>query len=81
MILFFTIPSFAQLRPVYVPPDVMPPPITFQIVTTAITIAAFFGLANSVSGWRHLLVVPLWIILWILQFTAWFLPNDPWLWL
>ena len=68
-----------HLRPVYVPPDVMAPPIKFQIGTTLITVAALFGLAYSVSGWRHLLVAPLWIILWLLQFNVWFLPNDPWL--
>jgi len=76
-----TIPRFAHLRPVYLPPDVMPPPVDFQVFTTLITAAAFFGLAYSVSGWRHLLVAPMWIILWLLQYEAWFLPNDVWLWL
>ena len=53
-------------------------PIVFQIATTIITGIALLGLALSVSGWRHLLVAPLWIILLFLQYVAWIWPNKPW---
>ena len=46
----------------------------FQIVSTVVTIAVLAGLARSVAGWRHVLVVPLWIILMGLQCLVWLLP-------
>ena len=53
-------------------------PIEFQIVTTVITVLALFGLARSVSGWRHFLVSPLWIVLIFMEYLAWIWPAKPW---
>jgi hypothetical protein len=53
-------------------------PIEFQVITTFITAFALFGLARSVSGWRHLLVAPLWVILVFMEYLAWIWPNKPW---
>jgi hypothetical protein len=50
-------------------------PIVFQVVTTIITVLALIGLARSVSGWRHLLTAPLWIVLILLQYNSWTWPN------
>ena len=53
-------------------------PLEFQGITTVITGFALIGLACSVSGWRHLLVAPLWLILVFLQYVALTWPNIPW---
>jgi hypothetical protein len=45
--------------------------IEFRLITTFITALALVGLARSVSGWRHLLVSPLWVILVFLEYHAW----------
>ena len=52
-------------------------PIEFQVVTTIATVAALVSLTFSVSGWQHLLVAPLWIILLFLEYLAWIWPNRP----
>lgn len=53
-------------------------PIEFQFITTFITGLALAGLARSVSGWRHILVAPLWFILIFLEYCAWIWPKKPW---
>ena len=53
-------------------------PIEFQVITAVVTVLALVGLARSVSGWRHLLVAPLWIILIVLEYAAWVWPSKPW---
>ena len=53
-------------------------PLEFQGITTVITGFALIGLACSVSGWRHLLAAPLWLILVFLQYVALTWPNLPW---
>ena len=53
-------------------------PIEFQVITAFITAFALFGLARSVSGWRRLLVAPLWIILIVMEYAAWVWPSRPW---
>jgi hypothetical protein len=53
-------------------------PIEFQVITAFVTALALFGLARSVSGWRHLLVAPLWAILIFMEYVAWIWPSRPW---
>jgi hypothetical protein len=53
-------------------------PIEFQVVTALITALVLAGLARSVSGWRHLLVTPLWLFLIFAEYLAWIWPNRPW---
>ena len=48
-----------------------------ELLTTFITALALFGLARSVSGWRHLLVSPLWVMLIFLQYKLWTETNIP----
>jgi hypothetical protein len=51
------------------------PLYVFQISTTVVTVLALVGLARSVVGRRHLLVLPLWIILVCLQCAVWCMPG------
>ena len=62
-LIFFTLP-LAAVR------GDLPPSFDTKLLTTVITALALFGLALSVSGWRHCLVAPLWIVLIFLQYSV-----------
>jgi len=63
-LIFFTLP-LAAVR------GDLPPSFDTKLLTTVITALAILGLALSVTGWRHCLVAPLWIVLILLQYSVW----------
>jgi hypothetical protein len=46
----------------------------FRLAFCAVTILALIVLARSVSGWRHLLALPLWLLLAGLTYVTWAYP-------
>jgi hypothetical protein len=71
VVMFFVLPALSAPR--YGP---IRQSIEFQVITTFITVLAMVALARSVSGWRHLLVTPLWAILVFLEYLAWIRPKP-----
>ena len=49
----------------------LPPQFGTKLITTVITFWALIGLACAVTGWRHCLVAPLWVILIFFQYSVW----------
>ncbi len=55
----------------------VPPFVGLKVMTTLVTLAVLFGLIFSASGWRHLLRLPLWLLVMLLQYGVWTWPGVP----
>ena len=62
------LPAFGKARH---DPRPLTIPIWFCVTTTCVTLGVLLGLVRAVSGWRHVLIAPLWLILVFLQCVAW----------
>ncbi len=57
------------------PPLAQRIPLGLRIISTIVTIAAIAVLPSAVKGWMHLLCLPLYLLLVVLQITVW---SFPW---